>query len=251
MCLVAIAWRAHPRYPLIIAGNRDEAHGRPSAAAAWWDDAPQVFGGRDLVAGGSWLAVSRAGRFAVVTNNPQRPPPPGPAPSRGQLVRDFVAGDRPSGRFLDIVQVNEARYPGFHLLAGTPVQVRGFITPRGTHPGRWTLPAGVTVVSNSPLERPWPKVRWLERALSGLLAGDAIEPQQLLALLERRDPVDEVGDTDDHPASRLPFIVGDSYGTRASTVVLMDAAGTCDFTERRFGPGGRAEGEVRERFALD
>lgn len=250
MCLVAVAWRAHPRYPLVIAGNRDELHQRPAAPAAWWDDAAHVFGGRDLVGGGSWLAMSRAGRFAVITNNPRRAPGPVPGPSRGQLVRDFVAGDRPSGRFLDGVQVGAARYPGFCLLAGTPVQVRGFVTPRGGHAGRWTLPAGVTVVSNSPLEQPWPKVRYMESALARLLGADEVDPAQLFELLERREPVRGAGEDDGHPASRLPFLVGETYGTRASTVVLVDAGGRCDFTERRFGPLGRPEGEVRERFEL-
>ena len=74
MCLIAVAWKAHPRYPLILLGNRDEFHARPSVAADWWPEAPDVFGGRDLKAGGSWLGVSRGGRIAVVTNNPLRPP---------------------------------------------------------------------------------------------------------------------------------------------------------------------------------
>ncbi|GIK35515.1 MAG: hypothetical protein BroJett010_20740 [Gammaproteobacteria bacterium] len=255
MCLVAIAWRAHPRYPLIIVANRDEDHGRPAAPAAWWPDASQVFGGRDLRAGGSWLAVSRSGRFAAITNNPRRPPGPQPGPSRGQLVQDFVAGDRPSGRFLDGVQAKADRYPGFCLLVGTRVQVRGIVTPPGSHPGRWTLPAGVSAVSNSPLEQPWPKVHYLEAALAAALADDAVEPGRLFALLERRDPVPgqgSGGDRDDSPAiSRLPFIVGEHYGTRASTVITMDAAGSCEVSERRFDSTGRLRGEVSERFDLE
>ncbi len=249
MCLAAVAWRAHSRYPLVIIGNRDEFHGRPAAAAAWWDDAAHVFGGRDLLAGGSWLAVSRSGRFAVITNNPRRPPGPAPGPSRGQLVRDFVAGDRPSGRYLDGVQVHEQHYPGFCLLAGNRVQVRGFVTPAGSHPRRWTLPVGVTVVSNSPLEQPWPRVRYLENALAAALQADDLDREALFALLGRRTPVPDAGEDDGHPASRLPFLTGERYGTRASTVVLIDADGHCDFGERRFGTAGEPGGEVRERFA--
>lgn len=251
MCLVAVAWRAHPRYPLIILGNRDELHQRPSAPAAWWEDAAHVFGGRDLVAGGSWLAVSRADRFAVVTNNPQRPPGPAPGPSRGQLVRDFVTGDRPSGRFLDSVQVHEARYAGFCLLAGTRAQVRGFVAPNGSHPGRWTLAAGVTVISNSPLDQPWPKVRYLQQALGAALGSGPLEPARLLGLLDRREPVPAGTGDDDRPAGRLPFIVGGHYGTRASTVVVMDAAGHCGFIERRFDAAGVMQGETSTEFPLD
>ena len=249
MCLVAVAWRAHARYPLIVAGNRDEFHERPSAPAAWWEDAAEVFGGRDLVAGGSWLAVSRGGRFAVVTNNPRRPPAPECKASRGQLVREFVAGDKPSGRFLDAVQVNQERYPGFCLLAGTRVQVRGFVSPRGDHPGRWTLPTGISVVSNSPLEAPWPKVGYLENALRDLLRAAEVDWSRLFAALGRREPVAE-DDGESHAASRTPFLVGQRYGTRASTVVAMDTEGFCEFEERRFDATGRETGVARERFEL-
>jgi uncharacterized protein with NRDE domain len=249
MCLVAIAWRAHARYPLIVAGNRDEFHERPSAPAGWWDDAKQVFGGRDLVAGGSWLAVSRSGRFAAVTNNPRRPAGPEPRPSRGHLVRDFVTGDKPSGRFLDAIQVREELYPGFALLVGTRVQVRGFISPRGAHQARWTLPAGISVVSNSPLEAPWPKVGFLEEALRLLLREPQLEWQQVFAALNRREPIG--ADEGRSPAvGRTPFIVGERYGTRASTVVAIDTQGFCEFEERRFDAAGEKAGIVRERFEM-
>jgi uncharacterized protein with NRDE domain len=248
MCLVAIGWRAHARYPLIVAANRDELHERPSAPAAWWDGENRVFGGRDLVAGGSWLAVSRSGRFAVITNDPRRLPGREPRPSRGHLVRDFVTGDKPSGRFLDSVQVREETYAGFCLLVGTRVQVRGFISPRGDHQGRWTLPAGITVISNSPLDSPDPKVRFLEDALRAVLSEPDVRWHQVFAALNRRDAVGE-----DHRLSlisRTPFIVGDRYGTRASTVVAMDAEGFCEFEERGFDPAGDQTGIVRERFEL-
>ncbi len=248
MCLVAIAWRAHPHYPLIVAGNRDEFHERPAVAAAWWDEPAQVFGGRDGVAGGGWLAVSRSGRFAVVVNNPQRPPGPAVIASRGHLVRDFVGGAKPSGRFLDAVQVTEHHYAGFCLVVGTPVQLRGFVSPRGASPGRWTLRAGVSVISNSPLEQPAPKAGYLAQAMSACLAGGNFSPALLFAALGRREPV--AADDDGHPAGRTPFVVGDHYGTRASTVITVDSAGFCDFEERRFGPGGNPEGSGRERFEL-
>lgn len=249
MCLVAVAWRAHPRYPLVIAGNRDEWHARPSAPAGWWQDAAHVFGGRDLVGGGSWLAVSRAGRVAVVVNDPRRPPGPERSASRGQLVRDFVAGDRPSGRFLDAVSVAESRYAGFCLVVGTPVQLRGFVTSRDGAPHRWTLGAGISTFSNGPLEDPWPKARHLEAALGELLQGEALDEAGLFALLERREPVAE-----GPPAtavSRTPFVVGESYGTRASTLITIDEARHCRVIEHRFEAHGRFAGETRAEFELD
>jgi uncharacterized protein with NRDE domain len=248
MCLVAIAWRAHPRYPLIIAGNRDEFHARPSAPAAWWADTPQVFGGRDLVAGGSWLALSRAGRFAVVINDPRRPPGGGRTASRGHLVRDFVAGDRPSGRFLDAVAVNESRYAGFCLILGTPVQLRGFVTSKAGQPHRWTLRAGVSAFSNGPLDEPWPKASHLQSALSDLLNAGPVADAHLFALLQQRDPV--AGDGPASAVSRTPFVLGETYGTRASTVLMIDEARQCQFAERRFDAGGRLTGESRETFVL-
>ena len=249
MCLVGIAWRAHAQYPLIIAGNRDEFHERPSAAAQWWDEPSQVFGGRDLVAGGSWLAVNRSGRFAVVVNNPQRPPAPALSASRGHLVRDFVGGEKPSGRFLDSVQVAEQRYAGFCLVVGTPVQVRGFVSPRGTHPGRWTLPAGISVISNSPLDQPSPKVGYLNRAMSAWLAEGNLDSEEVFAVLGQREPV--IDHQDAQPGvGHTPFVVGDRYGTRATTVITVDSNGTCAFEERRFGPAGRPDGVTREQFEI-
>jgi uncharacterized protein with NRDE domain len=248
MCLVAVAWRAHPRYPLIVAGNRDERHARPSAPADWWADAAHVVGGRDLVAGGSWLAMSRTGRFAVVINDPRRPPQPAQDASRGHLVRDFVAGERPSGRFLDAVAVAESRYAGFCLVLGTPVQVRGFATFRAGRPHRWTLKAGVSTFSNAPLDEPAPKSRHLEAAVTDLLAADEVPDAGLFALLERREPV--AGDSAASVASRTPFVIGESYGTRASTVILVDSERRCLFVERRFDARGRMAGESRVEFAL-
>jgi uncharacterized protein with NRDE domain len=248
MCLVVVAWRAHPRYPLIVAGNRDEFHARASAPALWWPEAPQVLGGRDLVAGGSWFAVSRSGRVAVVVNDPRRPPAPARDASRGHLVRDFVAGTQPSGRFLDAVAVREHRYAGFCLVLGTPVQLRAFHTEPEGPPRRRTLKPGVHAFSNAPPDDPWPKALHLRESVEALAGNGALAEDALLALLERREPV-----TDGVPetwVSRTPFVVGDRYGTRAATVLLVDDSRRCYFVERRYGAGGQPLGESREEFTL-
>lgn len=252
MCLVAVAWRAHARFPLVLAGNRDEFHARPTAPAAWWEDAAHVLGGRDLVAGGSWLAVSRAGRLAVVVNDPRRPPGPDRTASRGHLVRDFVAGEKPSGRYLDAVAVNESRYAGFLMVLGTPVQLRGFATSKGGAPHRWTLKPGVSGFSNSPLKSPWPKVGWIESAMGEALDatdGDAESlAGTLFAALGGREPV--TSGPPEHQAAHTPFLVDERYGTRAMTVVTVDAGGECRFEERRFAAGGAPAGNTVERFPL-
>ncbi|CAN5118850.1 hypothetical protein BH20GEM2_BH20GEM2_10940 [soil metagenome] len=118
MCLIALAWRAHPKYPLIVAANRDEFHARPTAPAAFWDDAP-VLAGRDLLAGGSWMGITRTGRFAALTNVRDREPKPH-APSRGALVADFLRGDDSAAEYARDIAARGAAYGGFNLLLGDP-----------------------------------------------------------------------------------------------------------------------------------
>jgi uncharacterized protein with NRDE domain len=255
MCLVVIAWNCHPRYPLLIAANRDEEHARPSAAADWWDDAPGVYGGRDQVAGGSWLAVTRTGRYALVLNQPARPPTPAHTASRGQLVRAWVTGhgDLAQG-YLQRVREREAAYAGFTLVVGTVGQ-RGpeaVVIPAGRDGGQWRLAEGITALSNSPRDEPLPKAAWLERQVQQLLADDDADPEQLFAPLARREPV--VAGADAARIGRLratPFLEGQIYGTRASTVVAFDHGGRCRVVERRFGPGGLLIGENRVEFAVE
>lgn len=246
MCLVAVAWRAHPHYPLILVGNRDEFHERPSAAADWWPDAPTVFGGRDLKAGGSWLGIGQNGRVAVVTNNPLRPASAERPLSRGALVRDWLIGSETTDEFLQGVASLEARYGGFSLLVGTAGEkLCGFITPAGALGSRWTVPTGVSVLTNSPREAPWPKAVWLERQLTAYLAKPQHAPgitplaDDLLALIGRRMPVTQADDDSLLARVRvLPFVSGKEYGTRASTVILVDQRGGWSCIEQRFGPGG-------------
>lgn len=251
MCLIAIAWNAHPRYPLILLGNRDEFHQRPSVAAGWWPEAPDVFGGRDLKAGGSWLGISRSGRLAVVTNNPLRPPTADRHLSRGALVRAWLTGTAGAGSFLDSVASDELRYAGFSLLVGTlDLGLEGFVAPAGDLGARWQLPAGITALSNSPREAPWPKAGWLQRALADYLRRPEPDTEELLALVGRRMPVAEPESSGPQDHARVtPFVTGTDYGTRATTLILADARGGWHCIERRFGPGGIPAGESLGRHS--
>lgn len=255
MCLVAIAWRAHPRYPLVLLGNRDEFHQRPTVPAGWWPEADHVYGGRDLQAGGSWLGITRDGRLAVVTNNPLRPPGTNQARSRGALVRDWLTGDGDADTFLDAVEAGAGHYAGFSLLVGTlATGLEGFVTPAGSLAARWQLSDGITVLSNAPREAPWPKVSWLHQALDGYLrrqmpAGEP-DPDELLSLAQRRMPVAEPdADTPGARARVTPFVTGTDYGTRAATLILADEHGGWRCIERRFGPGGVPAGESQARHS--
>jgi uncharacterized protein with NRDE domain len=208
VCLIAIAHRASARFPLVLAANRDEDYARATRDAHWWDDAPDILGGRDVVHGGSWLAVTKQARFAAVTNlrgAQQR------SRSRGALVRDFVTSLDESRTFAEALLRESDEYSGFHLLAG---QAGGEIV----HVTRdsWTpLATGIHAISNAPLGEHWPKTT---------IAVDAMES----AL--RLDDADSMLDTlmtfltTPRGTGRVEsevFIASDRYGTRASTVILV------------------------------
>lgn len=257
MCLLAFAWDTHPRFRLIFAGNRDEYHDRRTAAAHWWADKENILGGRDLQAGGTWAALSREGRFAVVTNYREMRSPPEGAISRGGLVSEFIADHRTPAAFLqDRVDCFE-RYAGFNLIAGV---VAGgecalhYASNRGAGP--ISLEAGIHGVSNHELNTPWPKLRRLTAGLSELMERDELEPQELFRLLEDRRPAQD----GELPATGLeigqerllsaPFIVNERYGTRSATVILVSRAGQVSFVEKQYGRDGNVMGLSRFAFSL-
>lgn len=255
MCLIALAWRASPRWPLVVVANRDEDHERPSAALGVWPDAPHVVGGRDMLEGGSWMAVSRDGRLAAVTNvrEPQRD---AQFRSRGQLVREFVLGSAAArDAALQVVAAADAYRP-FNLLLWDGREL--FHASKRPLPDCSPLPAGVHGISNGPLDAPWPKVRWLVASLQAWLAraGDEPDVAPLFAALasERRAPLEELPSTGVPAELELrlsaPFIRGARYGTRASTVMLLDAGGRATLIERGFGPDAAPLGERRAELAL-
>ncbi len=252
MCLILLAWRAHPRHRLVVAANRDEFHARAAAPAEWWPDAPGVLAGRDLEAGGTWLGVSRTGRFAAVTNFREGLPGSGRR-SRGELVRGFLEGDAEPAEVARALAARGEHYAGFSLLVGDG-RTLWCVSNRGDAPAGPLAP-GVYGLSNHLLETPWAKVRRGKRALRELLAGGGeVELEALLALLTDRTPPapGDVPDTALGPelAQRVGacFVVTPVYGTRCSTAVTMGVEGRVRFAERSFAPDGAAR-ETR-RFEL-
>src|ERR1051325_5276129 len=158
VCLIALAHRASKQWPLVIAANRDEFFARPARAAQWWDDAPDVFGGRDLQAGGSWMAITRGGRFAMVTNV-RGFPEPDQARSRGALVADFVKGDAPPLEYAR--EVERARYAGFPLVCG---EAGGVVAHVSSDEAARGLEPGIFAVSNAPAAIDWPKIAYAREA---------------------------------------------------------------------------------------
>lgn len=248
MCLLLIAIDVVPDRPLLLLGNRDEFHARASAAAAPWSEDARVVGGRDLVAGGSWLALRGDGRFAAVTN--LRTGLPATAPrSRGDLVRSFVLGDDAPQRWLETLRSVVGEYGPFNLVVGDA----GGAFALGSSDSRVrALGAGVHVVSNGPIGVHWPKTERVQRGFERLLADRAeFEEAGMLDLLRDETPPPDSALPDTGVGLALErllapiFIRGENYGTRASTLVTRGADGRWLLRERCFAPMGRMDGEVR------
>jgi len=244
MCLIVFAWRPGHAQPLIVAANRDEFYARPTSPLAQWAHAPHVHAGRDLEAGGTWLGIGANGRFAALTNirDPDQPPS---RKSRGELVADFLSGDRSIDDYLSDVVRRSLEYAGFNLLIGNAHELWHF-NARETE--AVMLVPGIYGLSNAGLDTPWPKLLKAKAALSGVLEDP--QPEALLEILsdaqtaELADlPNTGVGLATESLLSSV-FIASQSYGTRASTALIVQADGTRVMVERSFGPYGGRLGEV-------
>lgn len=249
MCLIALSLGQSDQYPFILAANRDEFHARPTKSAHWWPDKPDILGGRDLQAGGTWLALHRSGRFATLTNFRDAAPPSPKQRSRGYLVTDFLEGELAPGHYLD--SIDEAGYAGFNLIVGTASEV-AYLSNR--EDGTRSLGPGTYGLSNALLDGPWHKVESTREQLSSLVTRSAVNETSLMRLMNDREkaPVSEVekGHLDFETAHAItaPFIVMPDYGTRCTTTVLRDKKGSWRFTERRFDPAGQKAGESSFSF---
>ncbi|AEB60579.1 NRDE family protein [Ectopseudomonas mendocina] len=246
MCLIVFAWQPESPTVLRLASNRDELHARPSAALGEWPDAPGVFAGRDLQAGGTWLGITTQGRFAALTNIRDLRQKAGPR-SRGALTADYLQGQDSAPAYLDRIMRDAAEYPGFNLLVGDRHQLWHF-NSQERRPRQ--LERGIYGMSNASLDTPWPKLLSAKDALRERIEA---EDEALLALLaDRSPPADHLlPDTGVGLATErllsTTFIIGEAYGTRASTVLNLDRDGHWSITERSFGPNGAVLGEVALR----
>jgi uncharacterized protein with NRDE domain len=241
MCLVVAALGASTRYEVLFAANRDERHARPSEPAHWWPDTPDVFGGRDLLARGTWLAVDRSGRFAAVTNFRDTGVAAAPL-SRGALVADYLRGTQPLEGFAAALDARRTDYGPFSLLLREDGALR--IVSNRAPPAE--LGAGVHALSNAAYGVEWPKVR---SARAGMRAA-----------LENKDPIDALfallaersaGATPEERYTTSHFIEGAVYGTRSSTVIAIGRDGHVTFAERSFDASATVTTEVRISFAVE
>ncbi len=236
MCLIVLAWEASPTTRLVVAANRDEFFARRAAPAAWWADAPDVLAGRDLEAGGTWLGVTRKGRFAALTNfRDALAPKKDGAPSRGALAADFLRGDVAAADYVAAIQLGADRYHGFNLLVSDSEELWSFSNVEGD-PVR--LGSGLRGLSNHLLETPWPKVTAarsrLEAALRASRGGEDLERRLLHLLADRTTAPDGALPAtglllDRERALSAAFVQLPGYGTRASTALVVGTDGRARF----------------------
>jgi uncharacterized protein with NRDE domain len=234
MCLIFISLKNHVSYKLIVAGNRDEFYNRKTAAASYWEDNPNILGGRDLEAGGTWLGMSRKGKISMITNyrDPKNINPK--APSRGHLVSDYLSNTVPPGDYLKSLESKASQYNGFNLFTGTTEELWYFSNYR---PGIDQLKPGLYGISNHLLETPWPKVERGKKKIKEVI-NSSFRPQDLFeTLFDDQTALDEqlpdtgVGLERERALSSM-FIRSPGYGTRCSTVILADHDDHVFFAER-------------------
>jgi len=255
MCLALLALRAHPEHAVVIAANRDEYHARPASPAHWWKEG--WLAGRDLLAGGTWLGVTRKGRFALVTNVRRQGSYDAQAPSRGQLVLRFLGSDNPPEESMHAIVSDAHRCNGFNLLGGD-TQSAAWGSNRG--PASQGLMPAIYGLSNEQLDTPWPKVRRSKKALAQWCESADRNAQSIEALFEILAD-HTIAPDDELPATGVgierermlsaPFIVSATYGTRNSTVITIGYDGKARLVERTFDAAGERTGEVEFRFTLE
>ena len=253
MCLVLVVWRVHPRYPCLVAANRDEFHARPTARAEWWPDRPQILAGRDLEAGGTWLGVTRTGRFAALTNFRDPEQRRATAPSRGALVTSMLESGASVAEGLRHLHAVGGEYNGFNLIFSDGERLGIYESVGGS--GR-ELGPGIYGLSNHLLDTPWPKVQNAKARLEAALR-DLTDTAPLLELLRDDQPA---------PDAELPrtgvslewerllssaFVRAQHYGTRCSTIIRIDARGRAYFDEWSWDWVGSDIGRTSLQFELE
>jgi uncharacterized protein with NRDE domain len=243
MCLIVCAYHYHSRYPLVIAANRDEFHSRPTRSAGFWTvdrNHPGLLAGQDLERGGTWLGLTRDGRFAAVTNI-RHPQPKAALRSRGELTRQFLLSDRTAGQYMQEVQGNLDEFAGFNLLVGDREKLFFLNSNEGQVVA---LQPGVYGLSNGTLDSDWPKIQRSKAVLREMLDGDRQpDTDRLIAMMRDMEPAAET-DLPDTGVSRdlelllSPIFIRNpqrDYGTRCSTAIILDEQGTVRFSEQSYG----------------
>lgn len=241
MCLIAFNWQNHPRYKLILIANRDEFFKRPTAPAAYWEEYPDLLGGRDLEAGGTWMGIHKRGAFTALTNFRDPGQVKSIAPSRGELTADFLKGKQDPFSYLKAIEPQIAEYNGFNLLLGNP-EALYYCSNYASESQK--LKPGLYGLSNHLLDTPWPKVSKAKGILDSFLSRDEMPVIELLDALQDSEfpPDDEIQQTglpfeaEKQLSSLFINMPQTNYGTHSSSVLLLDNDNQFYFHERRYPP---------------
>jgi len=254
MCLILIALRSHPSYKLIIAGNRDEYHDRPTARACFWKDAPELLAGKDLRAGGTWFGITKQGRIAALTDYRGPALDKNHAPSRGEIVRNFLLSRLSPVDYLNGLTRKADEYNGFNLIVGEKDDLLWYSNVGNKLKN---LTPEIYGLSNHLLDTPWPKVISGKKALSRLISKkESLSPENLFAILsdtsvaDDKDLPDTGIDIEWERALSSTFISGPTYGTRSSTVLLITPGDHVTFVERSYGSNAHHSSIIRYEFQI-
>ncbi len=254
MCLIVFAYKYHPHYPLILTANRDEFYERPTSSAHFWDEHPDLLAGRDMKYGGTWMGITKSGRFAAVTNFRDRTEFREHPLSRGLMLKDFFTSHESPETFLRGIIPREEKYNGFNILVGNRTS---FMYYSNRSRGMKTLEPGIYGLSNHLLDTPWPKVVRSRRALVEVIEGSGpVDRDRLSSILYDRTPAED----DELPETGFgiewerilssSFIASPTYGTRATTTLLIDNNGHVDFTERSYTGPEDSGNTIHHEFTL-
>ncbi|WP_258102860.1 NRDE family protein [Marinoscillum sp. MHG1-6] len=252
MCLIVFAWDKHPKYKLIVAANRDEFYERPTLQAATWPDHPEIFGGRDQKAMGTWMAISKNGKFGALTNYRDLSNIREDVRSRGEIIPDYLLGDKSPKGFLESLHEYSQDYNGFNFLA---CDFHNMLHYSNQERKLNTVPAGIHGLSNSLLDTPWPKVSALKKSVQQAIQKD-FSHEDLLELLSNENTFDE----SILPRTGVPIeleialsaacIRTEQYGTCSSSVLTVDRLGEVTFTEKTYALGGREESLITQTMSI-
>ncbi len=254
MCLLLIAYNTNPQYPLIIAANRDEFYHRPTEEAHFWKEPPDLLAGKDKEAGGTWLGITRSGRFAAITNYRDMKSIKENAPSRGALTLNFLASDISPFKYGYALSENADKYNGYNLIFSDMETL--FYFSNQTKELR-QLPPGVYGLSNHLLDTPWPKVVKSKASFLDEISKENISPERLFEILadDREAPDTQLPDTglsiELERAVSPVFIKSDRYGTRSSTVLLINDQNDVLFIEKSLETSTGKWNESRFSFQID
>jgi len=259
MCFLLVSIDPARPYPLVVAANRDESYDRPARPASFWTQHPNLIAGKDLQQGGTWLGMNRRGQFACLTNVRDGHTPRANAPSRGDLVLDYLTTGNKENDFGRSLSESQHRYNGFNLVYGSIDDGLYYLSNRN-HRSAQRLTADVHGLSNGTLNEAWPKIVRGRDRFNNILhqSGDGQPPiDQLLALLADR----HIADDDDLPDTGVgiererilapAFIHSEYYGTRCSTVITVRRDGLVNFVEQSFNRQTQSTGRIDERFEID